>query len=227
MKLKEMPVLPLVMIAVMFAVGAWVYPSLPDRIPMHWNAAGQIDRWEPTSLANVFGEPLSALGIYALFMLMPLIDPKRANLYRSKPIYFLVLDLTVALFLLMFLGGLAAAFYTSLPIDRLALGGVGMMLVVIGNYMGRVKLNWTLGVRSAWTLSDDTVWTRTNRLGGRLFAVAGALSIMGTLLPPPWGFVILMASALAILPVTFIYSMLLYRRLHPEDAGRPKPDAAR
>jgi len=216
MKLKEMPRLPLLMIALMFAVGAYVYPHLPAQIPAHWSAAGEIDRWAPSTLLNVFAEPLMAVGLYVLFMLRPYVDPKRANIYKSKSVYFLVLDMITAIVMVMFFGGLAAAFDTSLPVDRLAVVGVGLMLIVLGNYMGRVKRNWTLGVRFGWTLSDDTVWAKTNRLGGRLFVGAGALCVAGAFMPPPWGVAIILVSVAAILPITYLYSMRLYRSLHPE-----------
>lgn len=223
MKLKDMPVLPLVMIALMFAVGAYVYPYLPAQIPMHWNAAGEIDRWAQSTVWNVFAEPLNASGLYVLFMLMPHLDPKRANIYKSKSVYYLALDAVTALIMLMFFGGLAAAFNPSVPVDRIALAGIGLTLTVLGNYMARVKRNWTMGVCFAWTLSDDTVWAKTNRLGGRLFFGAGALTLAGAFLPPPWGIAVTLVSLVAILPVTYLYSMRLYKRRHPDQPNRPEP----
>lgn len=225
MKFKEMPKLPLVLVAVMFAIGLSVYPRLPARIRVHWNAMGQIDGWAAKSFLSVFDGPLMALGIYTLFMVLPYFDPKRRNLYKSKHVYFLVLDLVTALAVLTFVGGLAAAFNRSLPVDRLVAGGIGVMLVVLGNYMGRVKRNWTMGVRFAWTLSDDEVWAKTNRLGGRLFVIAGMVAIVGVLLPAPWGIAAMLATLLAMLPITYIYSMRLYKRLHPEETQPPAPSA--
>jgi len=206
------------MMAIMFAVGVWVFPQLPARIPTHWNAMGQIDGWAAKSLTSVFAEPLMALGFYVLFMVMPYLDPKRYNVIKSKGVYVLVLNLVTALILLMYIGGLTAAFDRSLPMDRLSLVGIGLMLVVLGNYMGRVKSNWTLGVRSAWTLSDDRVWLKANRLGGRLFMLAGALTIVGAALPAPWGTGILLTAMALILPITYVYSLRTYRKLHPVQA---------
>lgn len=81
----------------------------------------------------------------------------------------------------------------------------------------RVKPNWTMGVRFSWTLSDDTVWTKTNRLGGRLFMLAGVLGLLGMALPSPWSLIMLIGPALALVPVTYVYSWRLYRKLHPEE----------
>jgi len=217
MKFKDMPKLPLVMIAVMFAVGAWAYPDLPARIPTHWGPSGQIDAYSAKSLLSVFSVPLMAAGLYVLLWVMPYLDPKRGNLISSKQVYALILELVTGLMSVLYAATLIAAHNTRLPVDRIIMVAVGVMFIVLGNYMGRVKRNWTMGVRYSWTLSDDTVWIKTNRLGGRLFMLAGVLGILGSLLPAPWNIVMLLGPALGLVPVTYIYSWRLYRKLHPEE----------
>jgi uncharacterized membrane protein len=223
MKFKDLPKLPLVLIAAMFVVGALVYPQLPARIPMHWGAAGQIDGWAAKSVFSVFFAPLMTLGIYVLMWFVPYLDPQRANLMRSKQVYAIALELVAGLMTIVFLGQLYAAFNQSLPMASIVEVATGVMLVVIGNYMGRVKRNWTMGVRTRWTLSDDTVWAKTNRLGGRLFIVAGVLAIVGAFMPPLVSVALIIAPLFVILPVVYFYSMNLYRQLHPDEMGSPTP----
>ncbi|MCX8007995.1 MAG: DUF1648 domain-containing protein [Coriobacteriia bacterium] len=220
---KDMPKLPLLLIAAMLVAGAIAYPHLPERIPMHWNAAGQIDGWAERSFGSVFFAPLLALGLYVLFMVMPYFDPKRRNVLRSKQVYFLVLELVTGLMAVVFAGTLMAAFDPSFPMDRIILIGTGVMFVVLGNHLGRVKPNWTMGVRYSWTLSDEVVWVKTNRLGGRLFAVGGAITIAAAFLPAPANVFVLLGWVVTILPVTYVYSMLLYKKRHPDDMGPPEP----
>ena len=74
MKFKDMPKLPLVLIAAMFVIGALVYPQLPEQIPMHWGINGQIDAWGTKSLLNVFFAPLITLGVYLLLWFIPYLD---------------------------------------------------------------------------------------------------------------------------------------------------------
>ena len=217
MKFKDMPKLPLLFIVAMFAIGAWLYPSLPEQIPTHWGPSGEIDAWSAKSFMSVFSQPLMATGLYVLFWLMPFLDPKRGNLIASKQVYRLILELVTGLFTVLYIATLAAAFNTALPVDRIVTVAIGVMFIVLGNYMGRVKRNWTMGVRYSWTLSDDTVWLKTNRLGGRLFMLAGVLGIIGAAFPPPWNFLMLIGPALLLLPVTYVYSWRLYVRLHPEE----------
>jgi len=217
MKFKDMPKLPLVLIAAMFAVGAWAYPGLPARIPTHWGSSGAVDAWSTRSFLSVFQMPLLAVGLYVLLWLVPYLDPKRGNLIASKQVYSIVIDLVTGLLAVVYAATLMAAHDAKLPVDRIVTLAVGVMFVVLGKYMGRVKRNWTMGVRYSWTLSDDTVWAKTNLLGGRLFMAAGVLGIVGVAVPPPWSIVMLVGPALAILPITYVYSWRLYRKLHPEE----------
>jgi len=219
MKLSDMPTLPLAFMAAMFAAGAWAYPGLPERIPTHWGPSGAVDAWSTKSFLSVFQLPLLAVGIYVLLWLLPYLDPKRANLVASKQVYSIVIDLVIGLLAVVHAATLLAARDTRLPVDRVVMVAVGVMFVVLGAYMGRVKRNWTMGVRYSWTLSDDTVWAKTNLLGGRLFMAAGVLGILGSAAPSPWNIALLMGPALGILPVTYVYSWRLYRRLHPEEMG--------
>jgi uncharacterized membrane protein len=82
--------------------------------------------------------------------------------------------------------------------------------------MTTVKQNWTFGVRVSWTLSDEVVWRKTNRLGGYLFVLAGAITIVCAFLPGPWAFGVMISAILGILVITYAYSYLLYRSRHPE-----------
>ena len=223
MKFKDMPKLPLVLIALMFVVGALFYPQLPARIPMHWGPGGQIDGWAAKSFFTVFFAPLMALGIYMLLWFVPYLDPQRANLIRSKQVYAIALELLAGLMSVIFIGTLYASFNNSMPMSSIIGIGTGVMFVVLGNYMGRVKRNWTMGVRYSWTLSDDTVWRKTNRLGGKLFMVAGVAAIGGAFLPPLVGIWFVVVPVLVIVPVTYVYSMRLYKKLHPEAMEPPTP----
>jgi len=212
-----MPKLPLALIAAMFAAGAFMYGRLPARIPTHWGASGAIDAYSTKSFGSVFALPLVAIGIYVLLWLIPYFDPKRANLIRSKSAYGIVIDLVSGLLTVVFFGTLFAASDTAFPMDKMVSAGVGVMFIVIGRLMGTIERNWTMGVRYPWTVLDDVVWAKTNRLGGKLFMVAGVLALVGVVLPSGWGIALMLVPALAMLPITYVYSMRLYKQRHPED----------
>ena len=135
--------------------------------------------------------------------------------------YALILELVTGLLAVLYAATLVAAYNHQLPVDRIIMLAVGVMFIVMGNYLGRVKRNWTMGVRFSWTLSDDTVWFKTNRLGGRLFMLAGVLGVVGAALPSPWNIAMLIVPVLLVVPVTYVYSWRLYRKLHPEEMASP------
>lgn len=226
MKLRDMPKLPLVLAVAMVVIGAVLYPSLPSRIPVHWGLTGAIDRWAPKSVASVFLPVLITLGLYLLLWLVPYLDPQRANIIKSKQVYAIAIELMSGVMAVVFLTSMLASFRPSFPVASVIQVTTGVMFIVLGNYLGRVKRNWTIGVRYSWTLSDDTVWTRTNRLGGRLFVAAGAIALIGALLPPAWAVAFIVVPVLAIVPITYVYAMRLYRQRHPESMGSPRPPQA-
>lgn len=221
MNWKDMPKLPLVLVALMFVAGAILYPRLPGTIPTHWGASGAPDAWSAKSFWSVFSLPLLCLGLYALFIVIPYFDPKRSNLIRSKKAYAMILDGVTAMMTVTFTASLAAAFDRAFPVDRVITLGVGLLFIVIGNYMKTVKRNFTMGVRMSWTVMDDVVWAKTNRLGGYMFMGAGVLAIAGAFVSAPWNIVMFMAPILLMLPILYVYSYRLYKERHPDDMGRP------
>jgi uncharacterized membrane protein len=152
---------------------------------------------------------------------MPLFDPKRANLLRSKKAYGIILDGVTALLLAVFGASMAAAFNHAFPVDRIVFGSIGLLFLVIGNFMITVKRNFTMGVRFSWTIMDDVVWAKTNRLGGYCFMGSGVLALVGVFLPAPWNIFVFIVPVLLMLPVLYVYSWRLYKKLHPEEMDRP------
>lgn len=221
MNWKDMPKLPLLLIAVMFVAGAVLYPSLPQVIPTHWGPSGAADAWSAKSFLSVFSMPLISVALYLLLWVVPLFDPKRANLIRSKKAYGVILDAVTALFLAVFGASMAAAFDHAFPVDRIITGAVGLLFIVIGNLMVTVKRNFTMGVRFSWTVMDDVVWARTNRLGGYMFMGAGVLAVLGVFVPAPWNLALILVPALGMLPVLYVYSWRLYKQRHPDEMDRP------
>lgn len=215
-RLKDYTKLPLLFIAAMFLAGAVLYPSLPSPIPTHWGISGAADAFTVKSFGSVFFEPLIALGIYALLIVVPFLDPKRRSLKLSFRAYNIAIDAVVGMQAVVFAATMTAAYHNGFDVSKVVLIAVGLLFALIGNYMTTVKQNWTFGVRVSWTLSDDVVWRKTNRLGGYLFVAAGAVTVVCAFLPAPANFVVMMATVLSIVVVTYAYAYLLFRSRHPE-----------
>ena len=161
--------------ALPLAATAALYPLLPEVIPIHWNASGEIDGWAPRSQAFILAAV--CLGVSLLLWFLPLLDPKRNSYRQFSRGYFAVRLVCAAFFCLMQGVTLASAFHpAALPIDRLTFGGMGLVFCVMGNFMPKFKHNYFCGIRTPWSLASEENWWRTHRLAG-LFWFWGGLAI--------------------------------------------------
>jgi uncharacterized membrane protein len=178
LRLRDFTKLPLVMTALMFIGGAVVYPYLPSPIPTHWGISGQADAFSPKGFWSVFLIPVISLALYGLLLVVPIVDPKRANIAKSLRGYNIVLDAIIGLQVVIFISTTFAAFKPGFDVVRIMLLAMGAMFLVLGRVMKDVKQNFTIGVRVSWTLADEVVWEKTNRLGGRLFMGLGVVTFV-------------------------------------------------
>jgi uncharacterized membrane protein len=203
--------LPLAAIVVAFIASVVVYPRLPDPMPTHWNFAGEADDYS-SRLVGAFMLPLVALGAYFMMFVWPYFDPRRASLMRSSDVY--VLMRTAAILFMVYLHGIAlySAATGSTLNNSLVLGGLGVVFLVIGNYMPRIRPNWIAGVRTPWTLSSDSVWRATHRLAGRIFMLGGAVIIFSALLADNVTHIAFFGTLMVVAIIPTLYSLVLFRR---------------
>jgi uncharacterized membrane protein len=209
-------VLPLAAIFLSFLVTALLLPQLPTSVPIHWGPSGQPDNYAPR-IWGAFLLPLTSLGVYLLFLVLPSLDPKRANYSKFADTYHF---LRVAFVLFMvFLQGVTL--YSILFADdqmnnNLVFIGVGLLFVIIGNYMPRVRSNWFVGFRNPWTLSNQVVWRRTHRLGGMVFVFGGLVVMLVGFLPNGMQLGVLIAAIAGMTLIPAAYSFWLFRSLREE-----------
>jgi uncharacterized membrane protein len=85
------------------------------------------------------------------------------------------------------------------------------MIIILGNYLGKVKPNWFMGIRTPWTLSSDSVWNKTHRLGSRLFIVVGVCALIATWLKPAVSMIIFLVGMIGTTLLLYVYSYLLFK----------------
>ncbi|WP_141432160.1 SdpI family protein [Bacillus sp. 03113] len=199
-------VFPIILILATIAIWIGFYTKLPSEIPIHWNYSGEIDGYATKLNAMLMNIGLMIL-LYALLVIAPKIDPKKENykyFFRSfKIIQYSVLLLFFFINLMIISTGLGYHF----PMKLLPNLIIGILFIVLGNYMQSVKSNYFLGIRTPWTLSDETVWKKTHRFGSKVFMVAGLLFIAGIFLPYKWGEIVIFPIILvtALLPIGYSY----------------------
>lgn len=198
-------------IAVMFAVAAIRWGSVPDRIPVHWNAAGQVDGYGG-KFQGLLLLPLITLGLYLLLLLIPRIDPARRN-YAAFAGSYLVIRVSIVVYMafIALVTQLAIGREQSVPAGQLIIGSVAVLFIVLGAVMGRLKPNWFAGIRTPWTLSSARSWKATHRLGGRLFMASGILTLGAAVLGSTAAFVTMMVTMVVVIVVVVVYSYRVWR----------------
>lgn len=203
----ELPALVLILLA--FALSAWAWSSVPDRMPVHWNIDGRIDRWGSRAEGLLIGPGMTVL-VYLLFRVLPLLDPGRANYTRFAGA-FQALRLSVLAFLVVLQAiVISAARGSRVDMNAIMPPLVGAMLVVLGNFMGKLRPNWFMGIRTPWTLSSKRSWTGTHHAGGWVLTVIGVLWIVSSRLPGRWPAIVSFGSLAAGVLGLVILSYLLW-----------------
>ena len=194
-----------------------VMPSLPAQIPTHWGASGTVDGWGPSWMASALGAlPLVLL---ALFYVVPRIDPK-GEAYRTSGKFYqgFVIAFTVLMCAISWMGELTVwgVVPASGTVNLLISGAVGLLFIGMGNYLPRVKQNYTLGIKTPWALADPENWRRTQRFGGACFMVLGfgliVMGIAGTALSNEIVAAVIAVLVLGSVGAMYAYSYLLWRK---------------
>lgn len=164
---------------------------------------------------GAFGIPLMAAGMYILMLLIPRVDPKRENYSRFRGAYFSIKLGLTAFFTLLYVIILANSLGYPVPVDRAVVTLVGLLFTVIGNFMGQLKHNYFVGIKTPWTLASEEVWNKTHRFGSRVWVASGlATALTGLTVGGQKGFVVVVAAIAAAVVVPVAYAYFLYRRNH-------------
>jgi uncharacterized membrane protein len=154
-------------------------------IPVHWNAQGQVDRYGDPFQA-LFMLPLVALGLYLLLVFIPRFDPARANYLSFSGSYALIRFATLMLLAVIQGVFIAGVFGIEMNVGLIIMAAIGLLFVVIGVAMGKLRPNYFAGVRTPWTLASAKSWTLTHRIGGRLFVAYGLLFVVMGVIQQVW-----------------------------------------
>ena len=207
----------IIILAAPYCAAALLWDRLPAKLPIHWNYRGEVDGYAGKVFGTLF---LPSVGV-VLVLLLPLLrrlDPKCRNYDEETKAsiagVFRTSRLAISLFMTMIsLATLAVALQVPVNISRLITGGLGVLLFVMGNCMGRLRPNYFAGFRTPWTLESRIVWLKTHRLGGRLMMICGAgVLVESFVLPVP---VLIFATVIPVIIlvgiVPAVYSYFSYR----------------
>jgi immunity protein, SdpI family len=220
MHLTKTRIAIVLVVVLTFAVTLLAWPSLPDRVVSHWGPSGEANGSLPKAWGILLVPFLSA-GLAALLLLIPRIDPLRANIEKFRETYegfilvFLLFLLAVQGFLLLWNLGI------HVPVSMVLPPALAALYYEIGVLVGQAKRNWFIGIRTPWTLSSETVWAKTHALGGRLFRLAGVVALLGIFFPA-FALLFVLAPVLLVSVYLVVFSYLEYRREEMSRPGGPR-----
>ena len=205
---KNLKVLILTTIVMLLPIlaGLILWNQLPEQMPTHWNAAGEVDGWSSKPFA-VFGLSLIMVAAQWLCMLGTAADPKKNN--HSEKVLHLVLWIVPALSVVLHAVTYATALGHSVPMEVVMPILIGLIFTIIGNYMPKCKQNYTIGIKIPWTLDNEENWNRTHRFAGWLWTFCGIGIICTGFFG---GFWVFLPITLLMVLAPFIYSYVLHRK---------------
>lgn len=192
---------------------AWLIalPHLPATMPIHWGANGEADGFATKINAMILTVGIMVL-IYFIIAFVPRIDPRKENYKYFSKTYNILLNAVLLLFFFVNMSTILQGLGYNVPMAYIAPIMAGLVFIIIGNYLQRVRSNYFMGIRTPWTLSNETVWKKTHRLSGKLFFIGGLLILISAFLPDGYKSVIMWGSIVLCVAVPYLYSYLAYKK---------------
>lgn len=214
MNVKGLLIGSLALAAVMVALAFYAAGHLPPgtRLPVHWNAAGEVDGTMPALKALLM--PVIVVVVSTmLFALIPRLEPLQERLEGSAEVLRTTWLGLLFIMAMIQLAVAAPAFGLTAPV-ALPMLAVGLFFVAIGNVLPKSRPGFFVGIRTPWTITDTDNWIATHRLGGKLMMLAGLVIAATALLPLDRQFRIILffASIAAMVGPPLAYSWWFWHR---------------
>ncbi len=199
-----------VLAAVVFSLA--VYSRLPERMASHWGVNDEVNG-TISRFWGAFLMPVISLGMLGLFLLIPAIDPLKANIAKFRPFFNAFIAVMMAFLLYLYvLTMLWNLGYQGFRMSTALLPALGLIFIFAGLMMRQARRNFFIGIRTPWTLSSDRVWDQTHRVGSWLFIASGLLAFTGIFFPGPTAFWLILAPLMVSSLFLVVYSYVLYQQ---------------
>ena len=169
---KKLVLFTSILILLPSLVGCVFWNQLPEEIPTHFNLLGQADGYNH-KMSAIFGLPTLMLLMHWLLLFIMIKDPKSSNI--SSKIQLLIYWIIPFVSCLSMISIYGASLGYSMMSGILAQIFMGVIMIVIGNYLPKTRRNYIIGIRLPWTLENDENWSKTHRLAGKIWVLGGLL----------------------------------------------------
>ena len=205
---KKLLTLTSIVILLPILWGLIIWSQLPNQIPIHFNVGDQADNFQSKPLV-VFGLPIFLLVVHLFVIFVSARDPKNQTMNKKmgKVIYWLTPIVSLSISYLIYSKALGSTTNPSIVVSAL----LGLIFVIMGNYMPKLKVNHTVGIRLPWTLQSEDNWHKTHRLAGKLWVLGGLILLLEAGLQFALSYVLVLV-ILTIVLIPILYSYQLSRK---------------
>ena len=204
--LNKMDALSILLCVAAIIPGLLIYSSLPEMIPTHFGMYGEPDKYSSRTF-TVFGIPLIMACIQTALCVVTNIFWKEKRNGRGEMVIRLLVPVS------LYAGLTFMLLYALRKLDSI-LPFVGVMesvsLLILGNYMPKVRRNMIAGIRTPHTLASPEIWDKTHRFAGILYVAGGIVCMAVTLTGAEPLYLTCIVIAVFLVPL--VYSEILYRR---------------
>ena len=201
----------LTLVLILSVIGTLViYPLLPSVVPIHWNYRGEVDGTGPKWMALLLA--ILPIALYVLMFITPKIDPKGVAYSKFTKGYQRIIEVTLLLLVVVHWLTLAWALGIEMPIDQIVKIGLSLLFIVMGNYLGQIRPNYTFGIRTPWTLANEQVWIKTHRMSSYAYVLSGILMLSFSFVKGTLGVILYFVPLVITLIFSLGISFVLYKR---------------
>jgi len=199
--LKEGILVLMMLVPVVYLLLNW--DALPGQMPIHWDLQGNVNGW-----GSRWVFPLVEVGLYALLLVLPMIDPLKKNYEIFGDTYYKLRFIMVAFFSATNMCVMVNELYHNMNIGKLVSSSVFLLFALLGNYMGNLRRNYFIGYKLPWTLESDEVWRKTHKFASILWFWGGLLGFVLSIANLDFNYVMVsIISVIAIVPMIYAYKI--------------------
>ncbi|BCN30667.1 DUF1648 domain-containing protein [Anaeromicropila herbilytica] len=211
--------LPLVLVIISFIF-------LPDRIPVHYNINGEINRWGSKLEMLIFPVMTIFIGTFLKTVAKTVVRKNDDNSSVSNEKVSNIISIaTLLVFNVMTILFIYDAFYSiadhnktiRINTSQIMFIVLGIAIIILGNVMPKCRMNSYIGLRTTWSMSNELVWMKSQRLGGIVFVISGILTIISNLIfSGSYAFVYTISIIIIDVIVSIVGSYYLYKKYYTE-----------
>lgn len=161
-----------------------VLPFMPEQIPAHYNFAGEIDRWGSRFETLIFPAATIGMGFFMLWMAKIAKKDEENGNNNEKIVFYTGMGILVW-FTIQHCYSIYKCFavaenpeVTPGDVNQLICILLGISMVIMGNFMPKLRNNGMIGLRTPWSMKNDTTWKKSQIFGGISFIICGALMVV-------------------------------------------------